>query len=147
MTTAITFEEFKNRSLKAEGTLYWVSALKNKHLIFLGTKFILYIMGKIEQETDLQNWDRETSEKVFPLVKNLHVKLNEGLPSLLGLEFPFISKKDKARLKHYSEFLEDVVESMEIGLNMEVASEIEAAAKEIHPPAEMPPWREVIEQV
>ena len=146
MATAITFEKFKNRTLQVEGTMAWLSALKNKFLASLCIKLILYIMKKIEKETDLQNLDREISEKIFPYLKNLHDKYQEELPSILNLEFPLITKKNKANLIHYFEFIEDIMEALEIGLNRELASKIEAAAKGINPPAEIPPWREVIEK-
>ncbi|MBW1802024.1 MAG: hypothetical protein JRJ85_14995 [Deltaproteobacteria bacterium] len=84
---------------------------------------------------------------MFPLIKNLNDKYQEGVPYLLKSDFFLGTKKDKIRLRHYSEFLEDIIEALEIGLNTDLASKIEAAAKGINPPAEIPPWREMIEQV
>ena len=147
MATEITFEEFRNRSLKAEGTLTWLSALKNKLLVAIATKFMLYSMKKIEQGTDLEHWDRETSELILSVLKNLHNKYHEGLSHMLDQRFPFVTKQEKIQLTHYEGFLEDVIESLEIGLDPQLASKIEAAAKGINPPKEIPPWREVIEQI
>ncbi|MCD4717435.1 MAG: hypothetical protein K8R45_11950 [Desulfobacterales bacterium] len=124
-----------------------MSAWKSKLIISVGIKFVLYTFRKLKERLDLRTINRETSEVVLPLLKNHYQTYQENLPFLLSIKLFFITQKDKARLALHAEYLEDVIEALEIGLDTEVASRIEEASKGINPPAEIPPWREALEQL
>ncbi len=143
MATTLTFDQIRKDSRKIESTLALI-ATWNRLVDAICIKVIIYILAKLEREINLKTLDRASSEKLLPIFKTLYDKHKLALPFILSMEFPFITKRDKAKLRYYSEYLEDVVEAFEIGLNIEVASKIETAAKGINPPAEIPPWREVI---
>lgn len=147
MATVTTFDEIVRNTRKVEGTLSYMSAWKNKLIISVGIKFVLYTFRNMKERLDLRTINRETSEVVLPLLKKHYERYQENLPFLLRLKRPFITQKDRARLALHAEYLEDVIEALEIGLDTEVASKIEEAAKGINPPAEIPPWREALEQL
>ena len=96
---------------------------------------------------NLQAWDKNTVEKLFPLFKELQEKYKKALPSILYFGYPFMWERDKKRLIYYLEYLEDVVVALEIGLDKDASSKIETLAKETAYSKETPPWREALEQV
>ncbi len=145
MGAAITFDEIQGRSQKIEGTLAYITAWKHKVRALLLIKALLFILRKLEQDLDLKTLDRETTEKIFPLIKNMNEKYQETLPILIS--FPFFNNKDKAKTIYYSKYLEDIVEALEIGLDTEAASKIEELAQTVNPSTEIPPWREALEQI
>ncbi len=147
MGAAITFDQIQDRSQTIEGTLAYISAWKQKLRTLFLVKFLLSTLRKMERDFDLKALDKEMAEKVFPLIKNVHEKYQETLPILINLNLPFYSNRDKVKIIHYFEYLEDIVEALEIGLDTKAASKIEELAQTINPSTEIPPWREALEQI
>ena len=151
MSSTITFDQIYNRSLFAEGILAIITALKafflSSLIKFFGVKFLIYLLKFIEETLDLQELDRERVEKIYPVFKDLHDKFQNTLPVLLGKNKLFSSKKDLGKLRHYYEFIEDVLEAMEIGLDTISASKIEALANEADCSEEISPWGKALEQI
>ena len=95
MASAITFDEIRRDSRRIESTLTLITAW-NRLVDFVCIKVLLYILAKLERGINLKTLDKTTSEKLLPVLKNLYEKHQKALPILLSLEFPFITKKDKA---------------------------------------------------
>lgn len=148
MAATITYDQIENHSLKIEGTLAYISAWKKKIILASLIKVMLLpLLRKLEQMLDLKELDEDTAEKVLSSLKGTFGKYQNVLPMLLELHLPFYSDKDKEKVLHYSEYLEDIIEALEIGLDKESASKIESIANEIAFSPEITPWREALEQI
>jgi len=150
MAATITYDQIENHNLKIEGTLAYISAWKTKIILaFLIKVMLLPLLRKLEQMLDLKKLDEDMAEKVLSSLKETFRKYQNGLAKLNELDLPFYicSDKDKEKLIHYSEYLEDIIEALEIGLDKEAASKIESIAKETAFSPEITPWREALEQI
>lgn len=147
MATSITFDQIQNNSLKIEGTLAYIVAWRNKVILSFLIKFLLSMLRKIEQDFDLGTVEKDKAEQAVTTFKNMFEKYEKALPHLLDVDLPFYTKKDKERVVYYSEYLEDVIEALEIVLDADAASKIELLAKEAIPSNQISPWREALEQI
>jgi len=148
MATTITYDEIQNNRLKIEGTIAYISVWNQKIWTLLLIKILLIpSFEKMEKMLDLRIVDKDIAEKLYSSMKNLYKMYQDVLPILLELQLPFYKKKDKEKIIHYYEYLEDVIEALEIGMDKESASKIEYLANETAISDEVPPWREALEQI
>jgi hypothetical protein len=147
MAATVTYDEIQSRSLKVEGSLSWISALKYHFLALLGVKIVLYYLALIERDLDLRDLDRQTTEKIYPMLKDLNMKYQGTAPLILAWDSIFLTRENKKKLNHFRLYLEDVVEALEIGLDDEVVSKIETLIQGTCQAKEIPPWREALGQI
>jgi len=148
MSACIIFDQIQKPSYKVEGALAYISAWPGNLLsIILIKACLLPTLGKLEQVLDLKALDRELAEKVYARIRKVCELYQETLPLLRELHFPFYNDRDRAKVIYYSEYLEDVVEALEIGLDTQAASKIELLAQTTASSPEIRPWREALGQI
>ena len=152
MSATLTIDQLQQRSRFAEGILLLTAVVKNIFIVntvnYVGAKFIISSISSIEKKLDLKNIDKEEVEKVYPVFRDLANKFQTILPIIGNERTSFISKKDKEKLFYYYEYIEDVVEAMEIGLDTPTKEKIETLAQTATAtPNDIPPWRDILDQI
>ena len=145
--TTTTYDEIKNNSLKIEGLVNWMTAIKSHIIIGVLTRILIHFLKKFQEKIDLSIISKESAEELFSSLKNPYERLQKGIPIFMAIKSPLIGSKSKAKLVYYYRRIEDIIEALEIGLDTEAISKLELLAQETECSVGVRPWRDALAEI